>query len=105
MADHVFAALGDGTRRHLFSQLAQNGPLTATALASDLDITRQAVAKHLGVLSDAGMATSSRVGRETRYEAQLEPLSEVHEWIRSVEGEWAARLGALAKSFEAPPGS
>lgn len=102
MADHVFAALGDGTRRHLYSQLAQRGPLTATALASDLEISRQAVAKHLGVLSEAGMATSSRVGRETRYEASLEPLSEVHEWIRSVEGEWTARLGALAASLRKP---
>ena len=100
MTDHVFAALGDGTRRHLFSQLAQNGPLTATALASDLAISRQAVAKHLGVLSDAGMATSSRVGRETRYEASLGPLTEVQEWIRSVEGEWVARLGALASALE-----
>lgn len=99
MVDDVFAALSDPTRRHLYSQLAQSGPLTATVLAADMSISRQAVAKHLGVLSDAGMATHRRVGRETRYEASLEPLTEIQQWIQSVEGEWQARLGALAASL------
>lgn len=99
MVDDVFAALSDPTRRHLYSQLAQSGPLTATVLASDMAISRQAVAKHLGVLSEAGMATQARVGRETRYEASLAPLTEVQDWIQSLEGEWSARLGALAASL------
>ena len=99
MSDQVFAALGDPTRRHLYRQLAQDGPLTATALASDLAISRQAVAKHLGVLSSAGMASSTRIGRETRYEASLTPLSDVQQWISSVEGEWTQRLQALSKSL------
>lgn len=99
MSDLVFAALGDPTRRHLYRQLAQDGPLTATALAADLAISRQAVAKHLGVLSSAGMASATRVGRETRYEASLAPLSDVQQWITSVEGEWSHRLNALARSL------
>ena len=99
MVDDVFAALSDPTRRHVYSQLAQCGPLTATELASDMAISRQAVAKHLGVLRSAGMATQARVGRETRFEASLEPLTEVQSWIRSVEGEWSARLGSLAASL------
>ena len=100
MSSDVFAALGDPTRRHLYKHLAQRGPVTATALAADLAISRQAVAKHLGVLSDAGMATFARVGRETRFEASLSPLTEVQAWIQSVEGEWASRLGALAAALE-----
>ena len=56
MQSDVFAALADPTRRHLFSQLTQDGPLTATALASDLSISRQAVAKHLAILADAGLS-------------------------------------------------
>ena len=99
MVDDVFAALSDPTRRYLYSQLAQSGPLTATVLASDMAISRQAVAKHLGVLSDAGMATQARVGRESRYEASLAPLAEVQEWIQSLEGEWSARIGALAAAI------
>ena len=100
MSDQIFAALGDPTRRHLYQQLAQSGPLTATALAADLAISRQAVAKHLGVLSHAGMAEATRVGRETRYEASLDPLQEVQQWIASIEGEWSARLSALATSLK-----
>ena len=99
MVDNVFAALSDPTRRHLYAQLAQSGPLTATLLASDLAISRQAVAKHLGVLAEAGMATHQRVGRETRYQASLEPLTEVQAWIQSVEGQWTERLEALAASL------
>ncbi len=100
MSDQIFAALGDPTRRHLYVQLAQSGPLTATSLASDLSISRQAVAKHLGVLADAGMATPTRVGRETRYEAALEPLGQVQQWIHSVEGEWTQRLEALSDALK-----
>ena len=103
VVNDVFGALSDPTRRHLFTELAQSGPLTATALAADLAISRQAVAKHLGVLHEAGMATHTRVGRETRYEASLEPLTEIQSWIQSVEGLWTARLGALATSLEAKP--
>lgn len=100
MASDIFGALGDPTRRTLYQTLATNGPVTATALAANMDITRQAVAKHLGVLADAGMATSERIGRETRFEAKLEPLDEVSKWIDEVEGQWDARLRLLAASLE-----
>ena len=101
MVEHVFAALADQTRRHVYGELAAHGPLTATALASDLAVSRQAVAKHLNVLAEAGMATSSKVGRETRYEAIVEPLSEVQQWIGSIENHWQLRLDALATSLQA----
>ncbi len=103
MSDRIFAALGDPTRRHLYAQLAHSGPHTATSLASDLAISRQAVAKHLGVLADAGMARPTRVGRETRYRVALEPLGEVQQWIRSIEGEWTQRLAALSDSLRHEP--
>jgi len=102
MSNEVFAALADPMRRHLYMQLAQSGPLTATALASGLAISRQAVAKHLGILSDAGMASSARVGRETRYQAAVEPLGEVQQWLNAVEAQWSERLLALKTSLEAP---
>jgi len=102
MSDAVFAALADPTRRHLFRQLASGGPRTATALAADLAISRQAVAKHLGVLAEAGMASSARIGRETRYEASVEPLTDIQTWIQSVEGQWQQRLVALAESLARP---
>lgn len=100
MADHVFSALSDPTRRHLYGTLARSGPATATSLAAELVISRQAVAKHLGVLADAGMASSTRVGREIRFEAKLEPLTSIEQWINSIESEWTNRLTALAASLE-----
>jgi len=105
MGDHVFAALADPTRRHLYQTLATQGPQTATSLASELLISRQAVAKHLHLLADAGMAKSERLGRETRFHAELEPLSEVQQWIATVETEWTSRLQRLASVVEPKSGA
>ncbi len=54
-AGPVFNALSDPTRRRVVERLAQGQPLTATALAADLPISRQAVSKHLSALADAGL--------------------------------------------------
>jgi DNA-binding transcriptional ArsR family regulator len=81
----VFAALSDPTRRSLLDAVADRGDATATELASALPISRQAVAKHLGVLASAGLVTSSRSGRETRYRPTTEPLDEAVAWIGRLE--------------------
>lgn len=104
MPHDVFAALADPTRRHLLGELAKAGPATATSLASELDISRQAVAKHLVILAEAGIAGSTRVGRETRYEADLAPLQHVGDWIQQIQGEWGSRLQLLAQSLDADLG-
>ena len=54
--DLVFTALADATRRHILEMLAGNGPASASAIASQLPISRQAIAKHLGLLEQAGLA-------------------------------------------------
>lgn len=95
----IFAAVGDPTRRRIFERLTAGGPSTATALAAEFEITRQAVAKHLAILAAAGMAKATKVGRETRFEADATALAELREWVTQVEGEWADRLDALAKSL------
>ena len=91
----VFAALSDGNRRLIVELLATGGPSTATGLAAELAISRQAAAKHLGVLADAGLAAGQRIGRETHYEADLSALNAVRTWISTVEGEWQQRLDRL----------
>ena len=96
-----FAALADPTRRQILEHLADNGPTTATALAGELDISRQAVAKHLQLLAGAGVARSERVGRETRFVARPEGFDDVQRWMATVEGRWAERLDRLARSLEA----
>src|SRR5689334_4517807 len=92
MAVDVFAALADPTRRQVVSQLASNETVTATQLAGQLRVTRQAVAKHLSALVDAGLAAARREGRETRYRFTPEPLEEAVSWIASVGGQWDERL-------------
>ena len=96
---NVFDALGDPTRRHIVESLSQ-GEASATQLAADLPVTRQAVAKHLSALRDAGLVESRRQGRETLYRVNAEPLDAAAAWIVRVGGEWDARLERLRGLLE-----
>jgi DNA-binding transcriptional ArsR family regulator len=97
-SDSVFAALGDPTRRRLVESLAAS-PATATALARDLPISRQAVTKHLSLLASADLVEAERRGRETRYSLRPEPLREVSAWADRVGAEWTCGVwsGACAR--------
>jgi DNA-binding transcriptional ArsR family regulator len=95
----VFDALGDPGRRALVTSVAERGSATATELAAGLPITRQAVAKQLGALADAGLLRSRRVGRETRYEVTPQPLGDAAAWLVEVGGRWDDRLAALGRSL------
>ena len=98
--DSVFAALADPTRRRVVETLAAGSTVTASALAADLPISRQAVAKHLAQLRRARLVRAERVGRETRYRLRAEPLADAAEWIARVGGEWDERLEALRGLLE-----
>lgn len=93
----VFAALSDPTRRHIVRMLSQRETITASALAADLPISRQAVSKHLGALVDAGLASASREGRETRYRLTPQPLAEAMRWIAETGERWDERLSRLSQ--------
>jgi DNA-binding transcriptional ArsR family regulator len=94
----VFAALADPTRREVVRSLAQRPGLTASHLAGELPMTRQAVAKHLTALSGAGLVQSHREGRETRYTLTPAPLAGAIEWMTDVGAEWDERLQRLSTS-------
>lgn len=94
-AGAVFDALSDTTRRSVLRRVAEDGPLTATALAQQLPVSRQAIAKHLAVLQDAGLVTSSRAGRETRYAAATAPLTATARWLETTGAAWDGRLDRL----------
>ncbi len=98
----VFAALADPSRRHLLEALARR-EATATELAADLPVTRQAVAKHLTALRDAGLVDTRRTGRETRYRLTPGPLEEALGWIAEVGDAWDARLAALGRHLAESP--
>ena len=99
--DGVLTALADPTRRQLLDLLAAHGEVTATALAEELPVTRQAVVKHLAVLDAAGLVASSRVGREVRYSVRPEALSATARWMDAVAAEWDRRLANLKRIAEA----
>ena len=84
----VFGALADPSRRQVIGYLSDRGTATATELTGELPMTRQAVAKHLATLADAGLVESERHGRETRYR-----LTRTGE-------EWDDRLDALRTHLE-----
>ena len=91
----VFGALSDPNRRYVVQALAERGTATATELAAELNVSRQAVAKHFAALSDAGLVESRREGRETRYELTPQPLAGALDWMADVGGKWDARLARL----------
>jgi DNA-binding transcriptional ArsR family regulator len=93
----VFSALADPTRREVVRSLADRPGLTASHLAGELPMTRQAVAKHLSALSGAGLVVARREGRETRYTLTPAPLTEAIEWMSAVGAQWDARLDRLSK--------
>jgi DNA-binding transcriptional ArsR family regulator len=96
--DRTFAALGDPTRREILHAVATRGDATATELAAALPVTRQAVAKHLGILAGAGLVESRRAGRETRYAPTPEPLGDAIAWMTELGAQWDARLARLKRS-------
>jgi DNA-binding transcriptional ArsR family regulator len=98
--DLVFGALADPTRRHLIELLAAEPGATATGLAATMPISRQAVAKHLKLLHEAGLVSSQRRGREALFELDPEPLGEAVAWIGSVGAEWDQRLAGLQRLLD-----
>jgi DNA-binding transcriptional ArsR family regulator len=98
-AGAVFGALADPTRRTLLAALARHPEATATELAAELPITRQAVLKHLGALADAGLLDRERSGREVRYTVTPAPLSDAVSWIADVGGQWDERMTRLRRQL------
>jgi DNA-binding transcriptional ArsR family regulator len=96
-AGTVFEALADATRRAVLRDVVARGPRTATELAAELPVSRQAVAKHLAVLREAGLVAHERTGREARFSATLGPLDDAAAWLRATGDAWDGRLARLAE--------
>lgn len=96
VAEQVFTALADPTRRAILAALASGGPATATDLALRLPITRQAIAKHLGLLADAGLvAAEPGERRRVRYRLQSAPMQVAQQFLAALARDWDSRLDAL----------
>jgi DNA-binding transcriptional ArsR family regulator len=96
-AGAVFSALADPTRRRVVQVLSQQPSVTASALADELPITRQAITKHLNALVEAGLITAAHEGRETRYRLTPEPLTDAMQWMAHAGARWDEGLARLER--------
>jgi len=96
----VFQALADPTRRSMIRLLA-DGELPVTAISGHYPISRTAVSKHLRVLAEAGLVKERKVGRETRYRLEPDPLLELKRWLSYFDRYWDNKLSALKRMVEA----
>jgi DNA-binding transcriptional ArsR family regulator len=100
LVDVVLAALADPTRRRILNGLSTAGGATATLLAQDLPVTRQAVVKHLAVLHEAGLVVGRKTGREVRYSVDPAPLAATARWMGELASEWDRPLEAVKRIAE-----
>jgi DNA-binding transcriptional ArsR family regulator len=99
--DELWSAIGDPTRRRLLDLLLVDGEGTATSLGRQLPVTRQAVAKHLGVLDRVGLVRATPAGRERRYRVDDAQLARAVAQLTSVGSAWDARLQRIKRIAEA----
>ncbi|MFF2845855.1 ArsR/SmtB family transcription factor [Streptomyces sp. NPDC058001] len=99
--DDLWSAVGDPTRRRMLDLLLADGHGTATTLSERLPVTRQAVAKHLGVLDRVGLVHGTPAGRERRYRVDEAQLGRAIAQFSSVGAAWDARLRRIKRIAEA----
>jgi DNA-binding transcriptional ArsR family regulator len=99
--DELWSAIGDPTRRRVLDLLLAGGPGTATALSDELPVTRQAVAKHLGVLDRVGLVHATPAGRETHYRIDEAQFARAVAQLNEVGSTWDARLRRIKQIAEA----
>ena len=95
VADDVFKALADPTRRAIFERLSRDGELTVHALTDRAGVSQPAVSKHLGVLKHARLVRDRREGRETHYSAQPQALAPLVHWMSFYGAFWRDRFDRL----------
>jgi len=101
VAEQVFVALADPSRRAILAALAARGPATATDLASRLPITRQAIAKHLTLLTDAGLVTAEPgERRRVRHRLNSAPMRVAQQFLGALARDWDSPLAALQQHLD-----
>lgn len=99
--DDLWSAIGDPNRRRMLDLLLVEGGGTATTLSQHLPVTRQAVAKHLGVLDRVGLVRATPAGREKRYRVDSAQLARAVSQLSTVGAAWDARLQRIKRIAEA----
>ena len=96
----LFAALGDETRLALVTRLCADGVLSITALTAGLNITRQAVTKHLRALSEVGLVRGRRSGRETLWQMDRRSIKDARRCLALISEQWDDALERLREHVE-----
>ena len=100
-AERVFVALADGTRRSILAELASGGPATATDLSARLPISRQAITKHLALLTEAGLVLPEPgERRRVRYRVRSAPMQVAQRFLAALARDWDSPLAALATHLD-----
>lgn len=99
----LFAALGDATRLSLLSRLSDGAPRSIAQLTAGLDLTRQAVTKHLRILQDAKMVKSRRSGRQHLFVIHPPALRAAGDYLQRASAQWDAAVARLAAFVEEEP--
>jgi DNA-binding transcriptional ArsR family regulator len=101
IAEQVFSALADPTRRAILATLASGGPATATDLSARLPITRQAIAKHLALLAEVGLVTAETgERRRVRYRLRSAPMQVAQQFLAALARDWDGPLEALTDHLD-----
>ncbi|QFF99142.1 ArsR family transcriptional regulator [Psychrobacillus glaciei] len=93
----VYVAIADPTRRKLLRLLAEAEELPLHELTTQFQMGRTAVSKHLAILKEVGLVADRKVGRETRYRLNADPLREIQDWVTFYEKFWNDKVALLKK--------
>jgi DNA-binding transcriptional ArsR family regulator len=96
----IFAALGDETRLRIVFRLCDDGPMSIARLTAGSQVTRQAIAKHLRVMEEAGLVHSRRQGRESVWQLEQRRLRDARHYLDLISKHWDEALGRLRKFVE-----
>jgi len=99
MRRDVFQAIADPNRRNILSMLA-TGQLNVNQVADHFDITRSAVSQHMKILTECGLVSITKKGRERYCEARLDKLSEIWDWLNQYKKFWEGRFDAMEQALK-----
>jgi DNA-binding transcriptional ArsR family regulator len=96
----IFAALGDQTRLRLVARLSAGGAMSISRLTVGSNVTRQAIAKHLRVMEEAGLVRGARQGRESVWQLDKRRFEDARRYLDAISEQWDAALGRLREFVE-----
>jgi len=94
MRRDIFQAIADPTRRAIIALIALQA-MTPNAIAAHFDTSRQAVSKHLRILTECELVTQDQQGREIYYRLEIDKMKEIDEWLEQYRTIWESRFEQL----------